>query len=1163
MFTKKLIKGLAVIVSTSVFSMSTIQSAFAAPGALATAPLFLSNIVEPNVFLTLDDSGSMGWTTMVEDNVGADAITGLGGFATSSGTPLLGGLRMGYWHPSWSGRPFAETVPPSELAVSNWDDMWVFRTHHGNSLYYNPAKTYPPWAGTDEYGDPMYEDAVVTKVLQDPDAPSGNWVDITKPLDYTNPSWKTYSNAIYLPSYYIWNDDGDGVLETTDSHTLVTINVASTAEMLNFANWFQYYRSRMNVTKAVIGNTINNTDAFRVGLDVFNNGIRKYSKSLSDTTNKRELLEEFYGTEEETYTPARSALYRVGEYFKSDDSNAPILPDTKGGECQQNFNILLTDGYWNRTFSGVGDRDSDGGSGTNDTEFDGNQAQSNDGGNYADSPTDSYSDTLADIAMKYYEEDLRDDLNDLVPTQPLIDEADHQHLVTFAVAFGLAGTLDPKVDNPLADDGDPLTVDFEWPEPVSDTATTVDDLWHAAYNGRGKFLSARDRGELATSLDAALADIAKATATAAAVSINSAKLTTESVVYLAEFNTNGWQGNLFAYKITDPSTGALSIDLDWGTEGAAGKLNGRDPDTRTILTHNGSGGVPFQWVTSTTMSDTQKNDLRTNPAGGVDADVIAQARVEYLRGSQDDEGGGYAFRVRESLLSDLVNSGPVFVGAPDLNWPDTAPFPTDPTTRYSTFKKDEKTRDGMVYVGSNGGMLHGFAEADGVEKIAYIPGNLFSTASGKGLHYLTDPTYSHTYYNDLTPTVSDIYADIGNSVVEWNTVLISGQRGGGRGIFALDVTNPANFTEGNAADLVLWEFSNSDDADLGYTYSKPQIARTNSGSWVAIFGNGYNDTGDGKAKLFIVDIAKGAVDGTWDLGTNYIKISTESGAADPDQNGLATPALADLDGNGTVDRVYAGDLNGQMWAFDLSSTDSGSWDDASNVQLLFTTVNNEPITSQPALARHPTISNDGTNAPNIMVFFGSGQYLVNGDKDSDDDNYFYGVWDKGDKNLSVANGDLAKQIFDPNYAPARVLTRNTVDYTAKYGWYFELDVNRERSVTNPVVRGDLVFFNSFVPEDEPCTIGGFGYRFAVEMLSGGSPYEVAIDANNDGDIDDVDKAKHSDGTSTDTIAAIRQEGFLPEPVFIENFAYTAEKPSLVADLPEPPTGRFGWQELIQ
>ena len=144
-----------------------------------------------------------------------------------------------------------------------------------------------------------------------------------------------------------------------------------------------------------------------------------------------------------------------------------------------------------------------------------------------------------------------------------------------------------------------------------------------------------------------------------------------------------------------------------------------------------------------------------------------------------------------------------------------------------------------------------------------------------------------------------------------------------------------------------------------------------------------------------------------------------------------------------------------------------------------------------------------------------------------------------------------------------MLTRNPVNYIGgEFGWFFELDVNGERSVTNAVVRGGLVFFNSFVPVTDPCSVGGFGYRFAVDMITGGSPDEVSVDANGDGVIDDNDRA--SDGSGNyDTIAAIRQDGFLPEPVFIEDIAYTAETPSKVIKLKDIPKGRFGWQELIQ
>lgn len=158
--------------------------------------------------------------------------------------------------------------------------------------------------------------------------------------------------------------------------------------------------------------------------------------------------------------------------------------------------------------------------------------------------------------------------------------------------------------------------------------------------------------------------------------------------------------------------------------------------------------------------------------------------------------------------------------------------------------------------------------------------------------------------------------------------------------------------------------------------------------------------------------------------------------------------------------------------------------------------------------------------------------------------------------------DLVEQTYDSNFS-ARVLTRNQVDYLGgDYGWFFELPDSGERSVTNPVVRGSLVFFNSFVPVSDPCSVGGYGFRFAVNLIDGGSPDDVAVDTNDDGIIDDNDKASDGSG-NTETIAAIRQEGFLPEPVFIEDIAYTAETPSKVKELPSPPTGRFGWQELLQ
>ena len=375
------------------------------------------------------------------------------------------------------------------------------------------------------------------------------------------------------------------------------------------------------------------------------------------------------------------------------------------------------------------------------------------------------------------------------------------------------------------------------------------------------------------------------------------------------------------------------------------------------------------------------------------------------------------------------------------------------------------------------------------------------------------------------------------------------------------MNDPNLFLESKADEVVLWEFSSADDIDLGFTYSRPSIAMTNSGDWVAIFGNGYNDLGSGEATLFIVELEGGA-DGTWNPG-DYTKITT--GAGDPaDRNGLTTPTLADVDGNGTVDRVYAGDLKGNLWVFDLESTNPGTWDVAyksgSTAIPLFTTPANQPLTAKPVLARHPTQPDSGSpsNSPNLMVFFGSGQYLVDADKTDTSVQSFYGVWDMGDN--SLLQSDLIEQTFDASFA-VPVLTRNAVDYSIDHGWFFDLPEPGERSVTSSIARADSVFFNSFVPVDDPCSVGGFGFKYAVDMATGGSPLEPTFDANDDGVIDDNDYVNN--GSDQSTLAAVRQEGFLPEPVFIEDLAFTAETATKVKALKDIPTGRFSWQELIQ
>ncbi|MCP3688389.1 MAG: hypothetical protein GY784_08240, partial [Gammaproteobacteria bacterium] len=581
---------------------------------------------------------------------------------------------------------------------------------------------------------------------------------------------------------------------------------------------------------------------------------------------------------------------------------------------------------------------------------------------------------------------------------------------------------------------------------------------------------------------------------------------------------------------------------------AAEKLATKKIDNRAILTYDSDKkeGVEFEWDN---LTDDMKDDLNTGPDGK--SDTEGKARLNYIRGDHADEGTGTSnFRQRAILasgntsrLGDMVHSSPVYVGAPGVDWPDEFPV-SNPSEPYSEFVDREEKRTSIIYAGANDGMLHGFDSETLEEVLAYIPSNLFSDEPDEGLHYLTQRDYAHRYYVDLTPSVSDVFIN-----GKWHTVLVGGQRAGGKGYFALDVTDPDNFDK----DDVLWEFTHP---DLGYTYSHPQIGMMNDGTWVAIFGNGYNNEGSGKAELFIVDIA---------TGKKIKQISTEVGGTGSDRNGLATPALADLDLNGTIDRAYAGDLEGNMWAFDLSG-DASAW---KLDYKLFATEGAQPITTKPTLSFHPTVRttvapSKDANEPNIMVYFGSGQYLVDSDLTINTNtpaDYFYGVWDNGKVALDSELVEQTISTADYKGVEFRFMSNNSVDYaknTPDKGWKIKLPDLGERHITNPIVRGNVVYFNTSVPNSESCSGGGYGYRMAVDLGTGGSPKDPAIDIDQDGIVTKHDKTGTGEIPSGGKLAKLPSDPTMTEGKVIQDGAILD-----LQDLPDIKTGRFSWQELLR
>lgn len=1188
----------------SALTMISAQPVAAAPGALANTPLHLSTAVEPNIFFLADDSGSMDWSLMTSE---------------TDGTMTANGRQYFHTHPAPDNlSSFSRVVPTEEHLLSIGvaapaSGVWRAWNTQYNRTYYNPAVTYLPWPGKDSAGA-AYANSSPTAARHNPYLSSAGTRNLTATMSYDT-DWGTGSGSsitvtnFYPARYYTWTDsNSNGIVDASDAHTLVNI-ISSTAsytgsaartdcsgaptctyaeEIQNFANWYSYYRKREYSSKNAISTVITNTSFARIGFATINdnNSVKLKVASMTSATNKDTLLGNVSKSNSEFGTPLLENLKKVGRYFEcvnsSDDQNmfnstsgCPILDAASGGTCQQNYTILMTDGFYNGSSPNLSPANTDG---------DGNTAF--DGGSYAD----GFSNTLADVAMHYYERDLRTSLDNKVVPIPGVDLAEHQHMVTYTVSFGVNGTLNPSAV--------PGSSGFSWPDPALGNPQKIDDLWHAAYNGRGKYLSAQDPQQLASSLNETINSITDRNHTAAAVAFNSSSLETGSAVYLASFNGAKWSGDLIAYPL-DPGNGNVSTTESWR---AAAVLDGRTT-ARKILTYNGIAGTAFLWDATNTnvLTDAQKDDLRKSASGGVDSEAIGQTRLNYLRGDRSNEGAsGANFRVRASRLGDIVNSNPVYVGKPEHNYPSAAPFPVASPDTYAEFKNADaqKNRTPIVYIGANDGMLHGFNALTGAEELAYIPNYLFNTATTEGLHYLTDKTYSHRYHNDLSPTVADVYVKttVGGTAA-WKTILIGGARGGARGLFALDITDPAAFSESASApdNIVMWEFTNSHDAELGFTFSKPTIAMMNNGRWAAIVGNGYNDTGSGKANLFVIYL-DGGIDGVWTVNTDYIKYPVGAGSivsnnclnASSDCNGLSTPTLADLDGNGTVDRIYAGDLKGDLWVFDVSATAANTdakpaaWGSAysqgSTAKPLFSARSSsgaiQPITVKPVLAKHPTEPDNG-NGKNIMVYFGTGQFLNDADKSTTAQQSFYGVWDHGTKEL--LRSKLLAQTFVAGYpANIRVLTDNAIAWSggsAKDGWLIDLPASRERVVANPKVRGKYVFINTMIPTSAACGYGGEGWLMAVNLSNGGQPQTPVFDVNNNGTVDTTgttDKTTKDGGATHQNVAGRAfLEGIPTESNFLGDNQYTPgssgkiEKGKVNTGEPPPGTGRLSWQELRQ
>lgn len=639
----------------------------------------------------------------------------------------------------------------------------------------------------------------------------------------------------------------------------------------------------------------------------------------------------------------------------------------------------------------------------------------------------------------------------------------------------------------------------------------------------GYFLARRPE-VLEAQLRRALTDLSGKSNALPAISSN--QITLGSFRYDVGFDPNVYDGNLEAFAVN--TEGGFNINPTWRAGQilgcrTKGPCNGINPDagnSRQIITNYGNGtsaGNPFRWDSlaagyKTQMTTSSKNVMST---------VNAKIALSYVRGDQSNESATQLRERSANVLGPIVNSTPWLQTPPAANYFGTA------FSGYADFAKTNKDRSKLLWVGANDGMLHAFNPTTGAEVFAYVPGPLANRLAEIPLQRQTDSTVNVTTklngatfvtgteikpdgtiwpYVDGSPFTGEVGLGTATSTsnFSWKSYLFSSLGRGGRGVFALDVTNINSLQAGesNASNIFKWQFTSDDNNNLGYITSDfPQnpstrqpmpIAKLNNGKFGYVLGNGYKST-NGNASLFIL-FANGpsGTGGSWIKNTDYIEIIADIGP----NNGLSQVMWQDLDGNGTADVVYAGDLQGNLWKFDLSDMIPAKWDVAyksrTSNKPLFTAKAGGNGTARLPITTVPQYVYGAFDGP--VILFGTGNAFETADYPNTTlRQSVFGIWDR-----PAFKSESRLLPTDTTTLAARTLARQTdgsvtltgtaanVDWATQDGWYATLPVNSEVMLTDPIVRTGTLIFTTIRPPQSGtyCTTRPDSTLYILDTLSG-------------------------------------------------------------------------------
>ncbi|CAN7291258.1 PilC/PilY family type IV pilus protein [Pseudoduganella sp. LjRoot289] len=905
-------------------------------------------------------------------------------------------------------------------------------------------------------------------------------------------------------------------------------------EMTNFANWYSYYKSRLQMMKTSVGIAFASLNSnYRAGFVRLSQAAVGGAMDMKPADFVGSARTTWYSTLYNTVTtgstPIRAAMDNVGRMY----ANLSPYAYAAGQEvvqfpCQPNFMILTTDGYWNgSTTANVVNNDNVESAARFCTQARG-----------CVDPRAQSEPSISDVALHWYNggsstgtvslrPSLEPDMSKPGQVPAAGGENTHLHMNTYTLGLGMDGvmTYDANYDTAPKPGGDfynlvtgvatgcPWNANgaYVWPDPqTASTASTVqervDDLWHAAIAGHGKYFSANEPKEVVQGLASALANMQVSVGAAAAAATSTPNISQQdNDIFSDTFTTVKWYGELSDKKI-DPATGIVGTTAVWvssdtvgpqaiaGTDGTPATGGGRtiymlDPaNTATLreFRYSEMGGSTLMqgWFNNKCTLLAQCTLLSTADRAIVNSGANL---VNWLRGEQtyanDEIFRAYSLTANTPagqagpvpiVLGDIASSKPAYLREPRKAYPGAS---------YETFKTYWTTnRIPTVFTAANDGMLHAFRASDGHELWAYVP-----RITMKKLYNLASTTYgtNHQFSTDGSPEVADV--EIGGA---WKTVLVAGLNGGGRGYYALDVTDPT-------APRALWETCADStvcahaDPDLGLTFGNPQFG-TWRGQWVVFVTSGYNNVpgidgvagGSGKGILFIINVATGAI---------IEKISTELGDTTT-PSGLAkiTAITNDPASDPLVTYIYGGDNQGRMWRFDPAALTVRRMGDAGALQ---------PVTTRPEVTLCAVSSTDATTGvvsvyAQRVVLFGTGRLLDVPDTVNIDLQSLYLLKDAdtcagtGVNCIDIRGTGMVRQTLALQGSSSNVnsytISANDVNLATQSGWYFDWSLNAgERMNLDPkVVSGVANVVTNLPTSSSSCSVGGTSNAYAVNVCSG-------------------------------------------------------------------------------